>query len=166
MYKTKYEKLKAQLAEINVYEKDASVLRMLEIARQIYNTKLDIMSGHVLIRVGGELSALYVSFGNKHAQARAEHEITENTYKQVLNNVQQSYLDEDSKYKVTEAKNLASKAMEVEAEDVVLKEAVYKQWENVMDTCKTLIMFIQSALATKKSESFISKGMHDNNNQN
>lgn len=157
MYKTKYEKLKAQLAEINVYEKDASVLRMLEIARQIYSTKLDIMSGHVLIRVGGELSALYVSFGNKHAQARADHEITENTYKQVLNNVQQGYLDGDSKYKVTEAKNLASKDMEVEAEDVVLKEAVYKQWENVMDTCKTLIMFIQSALASKKSEAFIKR---------
>ncbi len=165
MYKTKYEKLKAQLAEINVYEKDASVLRMLEIARQIYSTKLDIMSGHVLIRVGGELSALYVSFGNKHAQARADHEITENTYKQVLNNVQQGYLDGDSKYKVTEAKNLASKDMEVEAEDVVLKEAVYKQWENVMDTCKTLIMFIQSALASKKSEAFINKDLSNNQGQ-
>mgnify|MGYP000996472079 CR=1 FL=1 len=165
MYKTKYEKLKSQLAEINVYEKDASVLRMLEIARQIYSTKLDIMSGHVLIRVGGELSALYVSFGNKHAQARADHEITENTYKQVLQNVQQGYLDGDSKYKVTEAKNLASKDMEVEAEDVVLKEAVYKQWENVMDTCKTLIMFIQSALASKKSEAFINKDLSNNQGQ-
>ncbi len=166
MYQTKYQKLKEDLAKISVYENDAGVKRMLDIAREIYSQKLDIMSGHVLIRLGGELSGLYISFGNKHAQARADHEITENTYKQVLNNVQQSYLDEDSKYKVTEAKNLASKAMEVEAEDVVLKEAVYKQWENVMDTCKTLIMFIQSALATKKSESFISKGMHDNNNQN
>lgn len=165
MYQTKYQKLKEDLAKISVYENDAGVKRMLDIAREIYSQKLDIMSGHVLIRLGGELSGLYISFGNKHAQARADHEITENVYKQVLQLTQQDYLRKNETYKVTEAKNLAGKDLEAEADDVVLKEAVYKQWENIMDTCKTLIMFIQSALATKKSESFISKGMHDNNNQ-
>lgn len=165
MYQTKYQKLKEDLAKISVYDNDKGVLRMLEIARNLYSAKLDLMSGDVLIRAGGELAGLYISFGNKHAQARAEHEITENVFKQVLQLTQQNYLKKNETYKVTEAKNLAGKDLEAEADDVVLKEAVYKQWENVMDTCKTLIMFIQSALATKKSESFINKGMHDNNNQ-
>lgn len=165
MYKTKVDKLKEQLAEINVYEKDPSVKRMLEIAREIYGQKLDIMSGHVLIRLGGELSGLYISFGNKTAQARAEHETTELVFKQVFSLVQKEIVLKDSGYKVTEAKNIATGKLENEAEDVLLKEAVYEQWKNIMDTCKTSIMFIQSALATKKSESFVGSNLHNNNNQ-
>lgn len=163
MYQTKVEKLKEDLAKISVYENDKSVLRMLEIARNLYGAKLDLMSGDVLIRAGGELAGLYISFGNKASQARAEHEITQNIYKQVLQLTQQNYLKKNELYKVTEAKNLAGNDLVAEADDVILKEAVYDQWKNVLDTCKTLIMFIQSALAMRKSEGFINKNTHDNN---
>jgi len=165
MYKTKYDKLKKQLEEINIYEKHTGVKRLREIANHIYKTHLDVMPPALLQRYGGELSALYVSFGNTHAMARADHEISENMYKQVVSNLQLSYLDGDEKYKVTEAKSLANKDLELELEEVILKEAVYKQWENVMDTTKTLIMFIQSSLSTKKSEAFISSNLHNAGNQ-
>lgn len=165
MYQTKVDKLKEELAKISVYQNDDGVLRMLEIARIIYGQKLDIMSGHVLIRLGGELSGLYISFGNKASQARADHEITSNVYKQVLQLTQQNYLKKNELYKVTEAKNLAGNDLVAENDDVILKEAVYEQWKHIIDTCKTLIMFIQSALASRKSETFIGKNLHDNNNQ-
>lgn len=165
MYKTKYEKLRSQLDEINIYENHTGVKRLREIANNIYKTHLDIMPPAILQRYGGELSALYVSFGNAHAMARADHEITENVYKQVISNLQLAYLSEDTKYKVTEAKGLALKDLEEELDDKILKEATYKQWENVMDTTKTLIMFIQSSLATKKSEAFINKDLYNEPNQ-
>jgi len=164
-YSTKYSKLKASLEEINIYEKHEGVKRLRSIAEIVYRNHLDTMPPALLQRYGGELSALFVSFGNFHAMARADHEITENTYKQVISNLQLSYLEGDTKYKVTEAKSLATKDLEGELEDVILKEAVYKQWENVMDTTKMLIMFIQSSLATKKSEAFINRDLHDAGHQ-
>lgn len=165
VYKTKYDKLKKSLDAINIYEKHTGVKRLREIANIVYKNHLDVMPPALLQRLGGELSALFVSFGNAHAMARADHEISENIYKQVISNVQLSYLDGDTKYKVTEAKNLASKDLEGELDDVILKEATYKQWENVMETTKTLIMFIQSSLATKKSEAFINKDLYNEPNQ-
>ena len=165
MYKTRYDKLKKQLEEINIYEKHTGVKRLREIANHIYKTHLDVMPPALLQRYGGELAALFVSFGNAHANARSEYEIAENTYKQVTSHLQLLYLDSDIKYKVTEAKNLATKELEAEIADVILKESVYRQWENVMETIKTLIMFIQSSLAIKKSEAFINSGLVNANHQ-
>lgn len=164
-YQLKVENLKKRLEAVNIYITDPDVIRLLRIAKIIYSTKLDVMQPDELLRYGGTLSGLYISFGNKYSMARAEHEITENTYKQVSQKLQQAYLDQNDKYKVTEAKNLASSDLEDSGEDVILKESVYKQWETVMDTTKTLVMFIQSAMATKKTEAYINERVHNQNNQ-
>jgi len=161
-YINTYNKLRERLDELSVYKNQVQVMRMLDIAREIYSKKLDKMHQGELLRLGGELASLYVYFGQQNAEARAEHEISENVYKQALQLKQQEYMVENEGYKVTEAKNLALKDLGEFLYDVIVKEAAHKQWENVMDTSKTLIMFIQSALSTKKSESYVSSGLHNN----
>jgi hypothetical protein len=163
VYKSKYDTIKSKVDAINIYKKHLGVVRLREIGETVYKKHLDIMPAQELQRLGGELTGLYVSFGNSFADARAEHEISENIYKQVLSAITQANLDaENHEYKVTEAKNLALLDLEEELSDILVKEATYKQWENVMDTTKTLIMFIQSTLAFKKSEQFISKDNYNN----
>lgn len=155
MYKDKIAQARENFQKNSVYRNNKEVKRMLEIAQEVYKSDLDMMSGEQLMKLGGELAGLYVYFGNLYAEARSEHEISENAYNQVLEAVKLSYIESDSGYKVTEAKAAACRDLETESSDMVLKEAIYKEWSTVIETCKTLIMFIQSCISQKKSEAFL-----------
>lgn len=159
-YSTRKQKLKEKIDSISIFKHDTGVVRFRHIAKEMYDAKLDNTPSSVLLRMGGELSALYMSFGNKASEARADSEIAAFTLKQIKASKMQSILDQDKKYKVTEARNLAEDALSDEIQDALEKELIYKQWELVMDGAKTAIMFIQSALATKKSEAMINKDLH------
>lgn len=146
----------------HLQETDEMIKMMFRYSREILETGLDVMSPDELLKIGGRLAGMYAYFGQKSAYARAERDIALSTYKQVKEALVLARLTDNKEYKVTHAKASAVDDLKDEENDTVRLEAVKNQWESITDSTKTLILFIQSALAIKKGEMAQSRNINDN----
>jgi hypothetical protein len=146
----------------NLQETDEMVKMLFKYSREILETGLDRMSPDELLKIGGRLAGMYAYFGQKSSYARAERDIAVSTYKQVKEALVLARLSSNKDYKVTHAKASAVDDLKDEENDTIRLDAIKNQWESITDSTKTLILFIQSALAIKKGEMAQSRNINDN----
>ena len=141
------------------------VHEVLQAGRALFDKPLDQWSPDALIRLGGRLAGAFGYLGQMSAYARAERDV----YAQKLSETEKSltleYLSEDKKYKVTEVRARVEGDVQELQELVIQKEAKKNQWENLLEACRTMIMFTQSALKSKEGERYQSSRTNNQENQ-
>ena len=142
------------------FEGDEEMVKLImDTGRTLFEKDLDAMTPAILIRLGGKLAGVFGYLGQRSSYARAERDVYEQKAREVEKELLLSRLDE--KYKVTEARAIISSQMSELEEMVSVKEAEKLQWESIVESCQTMLMFIQSALKTKQAEGFVGKTLTD-----
>lgn len=157
-------KCETALANINnlqqFRDEDSMVDYVVSTGRSLFDHPLDQHTPDSLLRIGGKLTGAYAYLGQLAARARAERDVYEQKADETEKELVLKYVGD--KYKVTQAKAMASAEMQELAEFVIQKDAAKNQWEAIANACQTMIMFIQSAIRVKDGEKYAGKRMQDN----
>lgn len=123
-------------------------------AHWLFSTPADQVSEDEFLRVGGHLTGAYAYFGNKAALARAERDAYSQKRDDIKDQLMSEYLDD--RYKVTDARTQVSREIAESGinEQVMTKELIKNDWENLMNATDKMISFIQTTLSYRKSEKF------------
>ena len=161
LFKTKTETAMAKIMSYKTFEEsDPMVKLVMDTGRSLFAKNLDQMGVDLLLRLGGKLVGAYPYIGQQASYARAERDVYEQKATEFEKERMLYWLDES--YKVTEARSRVSAEMSEIRDFVIQKDRVKNAWENILEACQTMSMFIQSAIKIKQSERFASKQLHDN----
>ena len=163
-YQDKVKKAESRIISQEDFRKqDTMVEYIFSKSRWLFTTDLDVMGEDELVRVGGKLTGILAYLGNTTARTRAERDIAENKRDVVLSELTvEMYSDADNK--ITFAKAQA-KIQTAPLDDFVTEKEYNKNnYEYLTEACRTMILFIQSAIKIKLSERMVSKQMYDNGN--
>jgi hypothetical protein len=134
---------------------DKSVESVMTLCRNLYKRGLDTYHGDELIRIGGELQGFYVSLGVTTAHKRAERDSHETSYDELLSLM--TTFNKDTETGITEARNIAKTQCAESRDKAIIAEYEYRAYEAVLDSCRSTISFIQSALKQLQEEKYKSK---------
>lgn len=169
MKETYVNKCNDALSKIRNYkaweENEPMVHEVMQAGRQLFDKPLDKWSPDALLRIGGRLAGAFGYLGQMSAYARAERDVYRQKLEEAEKEMTLAYLS-DGKYKVTEARARVSMDVFELNELVIQKEAEKNQWENLLEACRTMIMFTQSAIKSKEGERYQSSRINNQENQN
>ena len=159
------EKTEASMAKIKKIEEfresDEHIDYVFKVGEWLFQQNLDQMAEGTLLRIGGKLNGVYAYLGNQSSYARAERDVYEAKRDEVLNELTVDYYS-GSDDKISYARARAKKETAELTDFVIEKEHQKNNLEHLVEACRTMIMYTQSTLSSKKNERYVSKQMHDN----
>jgi hypothetical protein len=161
----KTDKLIKEIIRPEDFRKSEAVAKeIFDIRDQVLRGNVDIMPEGQLLQYGAKLTGYMFSLGTRAAYERAKRDLYESK-KGELESQLMVEIYNDSDKKVTLARAIIKEKIAPLEQEIIIQNHIKNNFENLLDATKTMVMFIQSIVSSKKAERYVSNQMHDNASQ-
>lgn len=139
---------------------DPMINYIFQVGKILFARDVSNMPEHELMKIGGKLAGIMPYLATKSSETRAGRDIVEQKFKETMREQMLTHIE--SGEKVTSARAMAEVDVGEIEEYVSFANHNKNNYENILDACKTMLLFIQTVLSTKRNERFIKGDMYNN----
>lgn len=151
-YKKEFEEKIKKIKSVDSFkENDVMIKFIFDLARTLFEKKIDEISGEFLMDYGARALGAYAYLGVKASEKRAVRDCAVQTVEELEKDLTLRFKNEKS-CSITEARAMAKVALSEYVVDVIVKEQDKNNYEHITKATEKMVSFIQSVLKQKSTE--------------